>query len=209
MATKAGVSSLAAALVAVAAIAAAASTAATPVFDELDDEYDSGSGSGSGDAELPTSAPTPGPTTAQHHLNANNIVGAITCGQQVAGNTTEHASTGNRAHGHWYTFEVTAAAADGALVLNSCGSGFDTGLWLYSVDGDELSPRPINSCDDCGDCGTRAVLRTNAVALPAGRYALLVEGHSRSYGSYVVAMQCPALMVLAPSGTTTALSTPC
>ena len=157
-------------------------------------------------SDAPTGAPTASPTTEQHHLNVNNM-GTIACGQQVTGNTTEHglSTTGNRAYDHWYTFEVTAATDHGEWVFDSCGSEFDTYLRLYSVDGgNELSPRPINSCDDCGNCGLQTILRTDASSLPAGRYALLIEGYGRNHGSYTVAMRCPALIMLAPLVTTTA-----
>jgi hypothetical protein len=45
----------------------------------------------------------------------------------------------------------------------------------------------LTGCDDCGSCGVQTILDAE---LPAGNYALVVEGWSTSTGEYVVAMHC-------------------
>ena len=69
------------------------------------------------------------------------------------------------------------------MVFDSCGSSYDTWLRVYDAAGTQ-----IESCDDCGPCGTQTVLTT--AALPAGSYTIDVEGYGTASGQYTVAMRC-------------------
>ena len=46
----------------------------------------------------------------------------------------------------------------------------------------------VAGCDDCGECGTQAVLATGPLA--PGEYLLVVEGFSTAEGDYLVTMAC-------------------
>ena len=88
--------------------------------------------------------------------------GAIACDETVTGNTVGHDNdVGNAAPDHYYTFTVDTDDADARIVqFDSCGSGFDTYLRVFSPDLDS----EITGCDDCGPCGTRTVLDADLAA---------------------------------------------
>ena len=110
--------------------------------------------------------------------------GSVSCGQSLAGDTTGAGShRGSDASDHIYSFDIAAAGVLN-VEFNSCGSGFDTHLRVLSAD----LRNEVSECDDCGHCGYASILDTGG--LPAGSYALLVEGYGSSVGSYVVNMTC-------------------
>lgn len=72
----------------------------------------------------------------------------------------------------------------------------------------------VVACDDCGECGTRAVITQY---LAAGDYFVVIDGFSRSSGAYNVTASCPvtdeqtapftAATTAVPTAATTALPT--
>lgn len=121
-------------------------------------------------------APTPSPT--RNNLN----LGEFVCGDVVTGNTGQGRNVrGNAARELYIDFE---ASASGRYTFDSCGSGFDTWLRLYTRD---LSTE-ITNCDDCGPCGTRTVLSAD---LGPGSYTLMVEGYSAHEGEFTISIVCP------------------
>ena len=70
-----------------------------------------------------------------------------------------------------------------ALTIDTCGSGFDTELYVFSPDGSTL-----NFCDDCGPCGTRTVLTTNVPA--QGLYQVELTGWAGNVGPYTLSTTC-------------------
>jgi hypothetical protein len=74
------------------------------------------------------------------------------CGQTLTGSTSGSSNQiGNPAPDHIYDF---CTSARGAYTFDSCGSGFDTYIRVWTQD---LS-RELFGCDDCGDCGTQTIL---------------------------------------------------
>lgn len=125
-------------------------------------------------------------------------VPTITCGQTVTGSTRNARNELGIDDCHEVTHEcgqpsgenkflVTADPTRDTLVqFDSCNSVYDTYLHLVTVD-----PwlKTMNSCDDCGGCGTRTVLDTE---LEAGQqYYLYIEGYDTEEGDYSVTMNCP------------------
>lgn len=109
-------------------------------------------------------------------------VGSITaCGETVSGNTVGAANQLRNPSGeHIYNFTVRTA---GTFIFDSCGSGFDTYLRVYSL---ELE-HEVASGDDTGDCGLQTVL---PVILAVGRYDLVIEGYSIREGPYTLKVLC-------------------
>ena len=106
------------------------------------------------------------------------------CGQTVTGSTSGSSNQiGNLAPDHIYDF---CTSARGTHTFNSCGSGFDTWLRVWTHD---LSLQLL-SCDDCGGCGTQTILTGE---LDVGCYKLVIDGFSSSSGTYTVAITCPLL----------------
>ena len=104
------------------------------------------------------------------------------CGQTVTGSTSGSSNRiGNAAPDHIYEF---CTLARGTHTFNSCGSGFDTWIRVWTQD---LS-RELFGCDDCGACGTRTILTGE---LDAGCYQLVIDGFGTSSGSYTVQITCP------------------
>lgn len=103
------------------------------------------------------------------------IDGLITCGGQSA--------TG-RYDGSPKQFMFTIApGSSGVVQFDSCRSDYDTLLRIMTLD----QETELSSCDDCGSCGSQAVLDAS---LPAGDYVLVVEGYGASSGNYDIAMNC-------------------
>ena len=130
--------------------------------------------------------------------------GTLQCGQSVAGSTVGAGSNlGNGGSEHIYQFTLTDVPAEGTSVqFNSCGSHYDTFLRILpevippDCDDACLDRIELASCDDCGDCGTRAILdAVLTCADPTGTctYNLVVEGYGRVEGEYDIAMNCNGL----------------
>ena len=103
-----------------------------------------------------------------------NPVGSVDCGEAVFGSIDSYEINN-------YTFELTKEYA--FVQISTCGSSYDTWLYVWNSDGDE-----IDDCDDCGDCGVRTVLTIDD--LSAGSYYIGVGGFSSSSGVYVADVSC-------------------
>ena len=115
------------------------------------------------------------PFNMLYHAQGDIGPGRIVTGSTVgAGNIF-----GSPAPDHVYRFTVATAGA--GYQLSTCGSGFDTWLRVFDVNGVE-----VEGGDDDGPCGTRTIL--DVAGLPAGEYFLVVDGYSNSQGTYVLAM---------------------
>ena len=113
--------------------------------------------------------------------------GTVTCGESVSGFTLQSASAAATSSSHIYAF-VMPDGVD-SIIFDSCGSDFDTLLRLQSAD----LTAEILSCDDCGDCGTRAIMTVDRLLqnVQAGQeYALVVEGYAGAGGAYNITVQC-------------------
>ena len=95
---------------------------------------------------------------------------------------------GNIAPDHIYDF---CTSTRGTHTFNSCGSGFDTYIRVWTQD---LS-RELYGCDDCGACGYQTVLTET---LDAGCYKLVIDGYSYNSGSYTVQITCPSAPLDSP-----------
>jgi len=117
------------------------------------------------------------------------ITGSLTCNNTVTG-TTAGASVslvGHPAPEHFYTF---TAPRTGRYTFDSCGSAFDTWLYLYRgpTSATALVGSQVVNCDDCGPCGTRTVLSAN---LGAGAYIVIMDGYGQGQGAYRLTTTCP------------------
>ena len=89
--------------------------------------------------------------------------GSLTCGQQVAADTTSGEQGGGQvSREHNYTFTITEVTN---ITWSTCDSSYDTWLVITASDGTQWA-----NCDDCGPCGTKAV-----VSIP-GTYSWLGLG---------------------------------
>eukprot|EP01052_Picozoa_sp_SAG31_P026841 SAG31_NODE_2463_length_5656_cov_12.750765_2_plen_1624_part_01 len=135
-----------------------------------------------GETLPPSPAPEPAPPPLALPPSRQPPEAEFTCGQTVNGTTTGSGGTrGNDAPDHLYSFTVETA---GIVQFDSCDSSYDTWLRVFSTD----MTTELHSCDDCGPCGTRAVLDAQ---LDVGDYVLVIEGFSSSHGYYSVDMNCP------------------
>ena len=69
----------------------------------------------------------------------------------------------------------------GMVRISTCGSSFDT--WLHVI-----GPEVSLSCDDCGNCDTRAILEVNVMA--GNCYDVYVDGFIRSEGIFNLDIRC-------------------
>jgi hypothetical protein len=73
---------------------------------------------------LNSTPPTPAPTAAPTATPIAVVVGTLTCGTDVTGNTTGRDNTvGSQAPEEWWMF---TAPATGLYIFDSCGSNYDT-----------------------------------------------------------------------------------
>ena len=165
-----------------------------------------------GDTWSPTVAPTVLPSQSPSpQLDIHQ--GWLACGDRVTGDTRTTGNVyGSVATDNTWLFNVSVPSS---FRFDSCPHGLDssgttpldTYLGVYNASGDE-----IEGCDDCGDCGSYAVLDTGV--LEPGTYMLLVEGFEAQRGVYTLEMTGPegggCLGSIAPTtpGETFAPSTP-
>ena len=110
--------------------------------------------------------------------------GSMSCGDRVNGSTFNAGSHVGAASGdHIYYFQVLEPGLAN-VVFDSCGSNFDTWLKIF----DHNLRTEYFHCDDCGSCGTSAVIDTGFLA--PGEYAVVIEGWSSSEGNYTLSMEC-------------------
>jgi len=120
----------------------------------------------------------------------------LSCGQTVRGSTRGATNELGVTDCHEVTQEcgqpsgeqkyLVTSESDIGVQFDSCASTYDTYLHLVTVD---PWMKSMNSCDDCGGCGTRTVLDAE---LSAGhQYYLYIEGYDTLEGDYVVTMNCP------------------
>ena len=77
-------------------------------------------------------------------------VGAAACGGTLTGSTLGAPSLiGNDAGEAYYAFEVAPAQPLSDVTFDSCGSNFDTYLWLVRLVGDDAWEE-VTACDYCG-----------------------------------------------------------
>ena len=115
-------------------------------------------------------------------LSLSSYTNGLQCGDTAIGSTTNITNTVN------YTFTINETINNGLYVtFDSCRSKYDTYLYLYDDYGNTL-----DSCDDCGGCGLRTVLKPNI--LYNGQYILTVGGccnkNNGDYGTYSVKILC-------------------
>ena len=101
-------------------------------------------------------------------------IGSVDCGGSVYGSIEANEI-------NIYTFELTDDYS--VVQFSTCGSNYDTYLYLYDSEGDE-----IENCDDCGSCGVQTVLTVDG--LSTGSYYIGVGGFSSESGIYVLDVTC-------------------
>lgn len=155
----------------------------------------------------PTASPSPAPSSAPTTTASptgfcggwvaglgGDCMGVIDVSDGViAGDTTGasnvHQGSSNSPE-HFYLLSLTddaiqcADSGVGAMQISSCGSAYDTWLFLYDTAGNMLY-----SCDDCGACGVQTIMDVPQ-GLVAGDYVLIVEGYSTAYGAYTLSITC-------------------
>ena len=114
------------------------------------------------------------------------------CDKTISGNTSGSPNTlGNTAGDFLYKFTTMKFQNDATFMrFNSCNSDFDTYLRVFN----SKLTREVCGCDDCGGCGTRAVLDCNLAA--ETDYVLVVEGYSRYSGAFTVDVSCTSMLCL-------------
>ena len=106
---------------------------------------------------------------------------AVECGRVVSGSTVGMPDTiGNPAGDVKFLF---CPDIGGTVTISTCESGFDTFLHVKG-------PGVDISCDDCGPCGTRAVVEVDVV--DGVCYEIHVDGYDIEEGDYVLALTCPS-----------------
>eukprot|EP00041_Stephanoeca_diplocostata_P021843 m.515998 g.515998 ORF g.515998 m.515998 type:complete len:741 (-) comp21926_c0_seq5:417-2639(-) len=139
----------------------------------------------------PSRAPTPAPTLTPTPLASWGLDGPpLTCGETRTGTTAGSAShvpspgDGN-APDHHFLF---TAVIDGTYIFSTCASTFNTVGHVYTYVDGGLGSR-VSSCDDCGPCSNRAVLRPTLTV--ATVYVIVIDGYSRRRGNYSIEVTCP------------------
>jgi hypothetical protein len=112
--------------------------------------------------------------------------GSISCEQTVTGVTSNSPNLVGNPAGD-YTLSFVLVAGTWTVEFDACNSQFDTVLRIMSPDlGTE-----IQSCDDCGPCGTQTILDTIiGCTEPLCEYTLVVEGYENDSGPFAVTMHC-------------------
>lgn len=116
---------------------------------------------------------------------------AITCGQTVAGSTTDatddptalDCGTSISAAGIWYSFEGN----DQTITLSTCiNFGYDTKINVYSGSCGDLTC--VTGNDDGGGCGVGSTIGFAAVA--GTTYFILVQGYNGAIGEFEMTVGC-------------------
>ena len=85
---------------------------------------------------------------------------------------------------NYYLINVTTTNdKEYTAIFKSCGSDYDTHLYIYDENGNI-----IESCDDCGDCGTRTIIESQLTTNQ--QYILGIGGYRSHHGNYTVHMSC-------------------
>ena len=119
------------------------------------------------------------------------LQGNIDCSTAVTGITTGGVSVlGAPAPDHAYRFSVTGGPQE--ITFDGCLSEFDTQMRVFRYSDrlfdrihDHLGIQEVTMCDDCGPCGVQERL---TFVFEPGDYVFIIEGYSRSHGTYTVAM---------------------
>eukprot|EP01083_Nonionella_stella_P092629 259342_1 len=114
-------------------------------------------------------------------VNISQIEKSIHCAQTIIGNTPSADDL------NYYHFSLNSTMKE--VTLSTCGSSFDTILYIYSFTNNTYSY--FDECDDCGDCSqasTHSVWTT--YDLHSGDYIVRISGFSSNYGDYILSMSC-------------------
>lgn len=116
------------------------------------------------------------------------FVGTLLCDTPVTQSTAVSGANAivspNPSAEHNYNF---VAATAGVYILDSCGSDFDTFIWILDSAG-----AVVAQCDDFCDGSCAQAFRTRmSVTLPAGSYRVVIEGHRAAEGVYRLNVACP------------------
>lgn len=92
------------------------------------------------------------------------------------------------------SFEYTPTTQSNYVTLSTCGSHFDTVLYVYELPTNRLT----FSCDDCGACGRREVKTfridasnsSSSVLRRGTRYRIQVGGYSSNFGTFSLHLTC-------------------
>eukprot|EP00037_Helgoeca_nana_P012305 m.111533 g.111533 ORF g.111533 m.111533 type:complete len:665 (-) comp21372_c0_seq7:914-2908(-) len=131
----------------------------------------------------PASAPpTPHPVVAV----GNGYGGSVACSQRATGDTATGTNmSGNLALEHWW---VLVAPVNGVYTMSTCGSSYDTYVYVYTRLGNGSVGEAVARCDDCGPCGLQSVLST---ALTSGTFWIVMGGYLNHSGTYQLEIVCP------------------
>ena len=111
--------------------------------------------------------------------------GDLACEQTVTGSTAHSEGVAGLPTAHTYSF--TLPRGRNIVQFDSCASSYDT---LLSVTSADLETE-LESCDDCGPCGTRTVLDAELDCdQDECNFALIVDGYNFGTGHYIVTMHC-------------------
>jgi len=130
---------------------------------------------GEGETYAPTSAP----------FDQSSFRGNVVCGETVTG-TTELPGVniiGNAAADHYWHFSLLQSMA---VTFDGCASEYDT--WIRVMNRNLTIE--IAQLDDGGGCSSESRTRL-AVTLPAGEYAVVMEGYADHAGTYTMRVVCP------------------
>ena len=127
----------------------------------------------------PSTPVTPSPTSPG--VAFATVVGELSCGRTLSGNTTGAANNVGSASGeHVYRLTVTADMQHSYSFSTCNGTDYDSRIRLYTASGIELV-----SNDDF--CGVRSQIDRR---LTSGVYMLVVEGYSANEGGYTLRTAC-------------------
>ena len=108
--------------------------------------------------------------------------GPLSSDATVSGDTSAAASfVGNAAPDHVYTVTIPAGSSGATYDIDTCGSGFDTYLRVFTAAGAQIASK-----DDGGCPGS--LQQKLSVTLPAGTYTVVVDGYASSRGAYSLSM---------------------
>eukprot|EP00035_Acanthoeca_spectabilis_P014776 m.288184 g.288184 ORF g.288184 m.288184 type:complete len:1009 (+) comp16220_c0_seq41:105-3131(+) len=135
-----------------------------------------------------TTTSTVSSTTSTTTSTLVEFVGTLFCDTPVFQSTAAVGANArpspNPSAEHNYNF---VAPTTGVYTFDTCGSSFDTYLWVIDSAG-----LVVTACDDfCNGSCPQAFRTRVSVTLAAGNYRVIIEGHRMSEGVYRLNANCP------------------
>ena len=145
---------------------------------------DSGGRSGAGSVTITVSAPAPGNDACSGAIALADGVSASGSTQWATNDGTASCGSSSTSPDVWFTYSTSGS---GSVVIDTCGSSFDTVVSVYTGSCDALTQIACN--DDNGSAGPCPGGLTSYVAFTSTggtTYRIRVAGYASATGSYVV-----------------------